>query len=517
MNNIVVIGAGIGGLTAAALLAKSGLNVTVLEAHVYSGGTAGTFYHQGYRFDVGATVAGGFYPDGPMDRLAKAVGIKHWPGRLDESSMLVRLPNGKSIHRWADQRRFSEYQNAFGSSSLDFWNWQEKTADLLWDLALKNPSWPPQSLSDLARLIKQSVEWSGVDFPQRMQPGLIADAFSSVQSHLKDASEDLRLFVDAQLLIAAQTTSKYANALYGASALDLPRRGVMHLEGGMGAIAEALVQSVRTNGGEVLYRKEVTRAVVEKNRIVAVETSRGEHYPADLVIANLTPWNIRRLFSDSALAKLRNLPETPQSGWGAFVVYVGVDQAALPEDMPLHQQLIAREPLGEGNSIFLSVSPDWDIRRAPVGKRAITISTHTHLGPWWDLFQNNRFGYESTKMMYLERIMRLADEAIPGLSDATELLLPGTPITFSRFTRRERGWVGGFPQVNLFQSRGPRLSPNLWMVGDSIFPGQSTAAVALGGMRVAQDILAGFQNMAEYTPHNPRMITQRAAETVSSE
>ena len=48
----IVVGAGIGGLTAAALLLQAGQRVTVLEAHVYPGGSAGTFYHKGYRFDA---------------------------------------------------------------------------------------------------------------------------------------------------------------------------------------------------------------------------------------------------------------------------------------------------------------------------------------------------------------------------------------------------------------------------------------------------------------------------------
>jgi hypothetical protein len=70
-------------------------------------------------------------------------------------------------------------------------------------------------------------------------------------------------------------------------------------------------------------------------------------------------------------------------------------------------------------------------------------------------------------------------------------------VTFQGFTRRVGGWVGGFPQTNLFQAWGPRLGRGLWMVGDSIFPGQSTAAVALGGLRVAHSVLTELDEKAK--------------------
>jgi len=63
MKKVLVIGAGYGGLAAATELSRRGFNVTVLEAHIYPGGSAGTFFHQGYRFDAGATLAGGFAPE----------------------------------------------------------------------------------------------------------------------------------------------------------------------------------------------------------------------------------------------------------------------------------------------------------------------------------------------------------------------------------------------------------------------------------------------------------------------
>ena len=79
MKRILVIGAGFGGLTATAELSQCGHDVTVVEAHVYPGGSAGTFYHQGYRFDASATLAGGFAPGGIIDSLST---VKKPPGML---------------------------------------------------------------------------------------------------------------------------------------------------------------------------------------------------------------------------------------------------------------------------------------------------------------------------------------------------------------------------------------------------------------------------------------------------
>jgi C-3',4' desaturase CrtD len=499
MRRVVVIGAGVGGLTAAALLARSGLEVAVLEAHVYPGGCAGTFYHRGFRFDAGATLAGGFCAGGPMDILAHAVGIDSWPARVANPAMVVHLPDGATITRWTDERRWDEHRAAFGDLSESFWRWQERTADAVWNLALWSPPWPPQTPEEMAMLAAMGLDWVRESMRGgRIEAGryllqLAADALRPVASHLRDAPESMRLFVDAQLLIAAQTTSRHANAMYGAAALDLPRRGIVHLEGGMGAIAKTLADATRQNGGRVHYRQEVNRVVLNRDRPLAVETKQGASFPADVVVADLPPWNIARLLGDGAPRRLRSLLP-PQDGWGAFVVYVGLEGSPIPADLPLHHQVVIGEPLGEGNTIFLSLSPAWDRERSPAGQRALTISTHTRLEPWWALFERDRSAYEARKAAYTERVLSAAEVALPGLRGAARLILPGTPVSFQRFTRRAWGWVGGFPQTSLFRTWGPRLAPNLWMVGDSIFPGQSNAAVAMGGLRVAQAI-AGEQRL----------------------
>jgi phytoene dehydrogenase-like protein len=338
-------------------------------------------------------------------------------------------------------------------------------------------------------------------------PQLAADAFRPVAAHLRHAPERLRLFVDGQLLIAAQATSRHVNALYGAAALDLPRRGVVHLTGGMGAVAETLAETVRRHGGQVHYRQEVRRIVSERGRPVAVETKRGKSFPADIVIANLTPWNVAALLGENLPNRLRRLSPQPEDVWGAFMVYMGLDAAAVPANFPLHHQVILREPMAEGNTIFMSLSPAWDKQRGPAGQRALTISSHTRLKDWWDLFERDRAAYEARKGFYTERILAAAEIALPGSREAANLILPGTPVTFQRFTHRARGWVGGFPQTNLFRTWAPRLAPGLWLVGDTIFPGQSTAAVALGGLRVAQTILEELGVRAESHVASPLQMT----------
>lgn len=137
------------------------------------------------------------------------------------------------------------------------------------------------------------------------------------------------------------------------------------------------------------------------------------------------------------------------------------------------------QPLGEGNSIFMSFSARGDLRRAPAGHRALTISTHTRLDEWWRLRETlgAKAAYDERVARYAERLLDLAERAVPGLRSRIRLQLPGTPVTFQFYTRRHRGGVGGFPFTSIFKARGPWTGlANAWLVGDSIFPARAQPA-----------------------------------------
>jgi phytoene dehydrogenase-like protein len=310
MKRIVVIGAGVGGLTTAALLAKAGLDVTVLEAHVYPGGCAGTFFHQGYRFDAGATLAAGFDPSGGMTRLGEALGIT-WPVERAEAAMAVHLPGGDTVTRWTGPARWREERlAAFGAAGEPFWRWQEQTADRLWKLADRRVPWPPQGASEAVKLAGAGLGVAAAS-PTRL-PTLALDAFRPLASHLAGEPEALRQYVDGQLLISAQVTSKRANALYGAAALDMPRRGVAHVRGGMGRIAELLAEAARRHGGQVYYRQRATHVSRQADGPFIVETEKRASFVADTVVFNLPPWDAAALLGEHAPHRLRQaqLPRT---------------------------------------------------------------------------------------------------------------------------------------------------------------------------------------------------------------
>jgi hypothetical protein len=103
------------------------------------------------------------------------------------------------------------------------------------------------------------------------------------------------------------------------------------------------------------------------------------------------------------------------------VVYLGIEAPAFPTGFPLHHQVVIREPLGEGNSLFLSLSPSWDSSRAPAGHRAVTISTHTALPLWWQLHQADPAAYAALKVEYAGRLLAAAETALPGLRSMARL------------------------------------------------------------------------------------------------
>ena len=160
--------------------------------------------------------------------------------------------------------------------------------------------------------------------------------------------------------------------------------------------------------------------------------------------------------------------------------------AELPSD-PFHLELIrdSDAPFVDGNHIFVSVSGS-DEKRGPDGVRTATVSTHVRPEA---LQQDPAAQVAAVQARMVDTLAHLA----PEIDQATVHRLTASPRTWQRFTRRPRGLVGGVPRTvglhNYRQITPTALQRGLWLVGDSVFPGQSTLATALGGAATARAVL----------------------------
>jgi hypothetical protein len=91
--------------------------------------------------------------------------------------------------------------------------------------------------------------------------------------------------------------------------------------------------------------------------------------------------------------------------------------------------------------VFCSISPEWDADRAPQSGRAVTLSTHTILEPWWKLFQEDRSAYETRIAAYTERLISAGESVFPGFRSAAKLVLPHRSHSNGTPRRSEAGWA----------------------------------------------------------------------------
>jgi phytoene dehydrogenase-like protein len=266
--------------------------------------------------------------------------------------------------------------------------------------------------------------------------------------------------------------------------MDYAFRGTGHVVGGIGALAWALARRVVELGG-VLRTSDEVRALAPEGKGWKLSARRGEVY-ADRVAANLTPHALRRVLGRST-GTLDALASEVETGWGAAMRYLVLDPAKIDRSSAFHLELVDDDeaPFVEGNHLFVSVSDAGEDRGR--GMRTATVSTHV---PMRTLRES------ADPASYLDAIQTRSTATLraraPEIASAIVRDLTASPRTFQRFTGRDFGYVGGIPRragLANYRRLGPTaVLPGLYLVGDSVFPGQSTLATALGGLRVAEVI-----------------------------
>jgi C-3',4' desaturase CrtD len=495
-----LVGAGIAGLTAAALLAAEGLEVVLLEAHSQSGGCAGTFRRGPYTFDVGATQVAGLESGGIHRRLFDHFGLAPpAASRLDPGCSVQLAGEREPIRLWRDPQRWrAERQRQFPGSER-FWDLCAALHGSNWAFAGRDPVLPPRNGWDLGQLL-QAIR------PTTLASGLASLATVADLLTLCGCGGDgrLRRFLDLQLKLYSQEPADRTAALYGATVLAMAQepQGLWHLEGSMQELSTSLEQALASAGGALHCNHRLTRLGpipgggwslegVQARLGVGGPGGRQGGRPFRLaareVVVTLPPQALQGLLGEAMPRGYGRRIDGFGDPSGALVFYGAAPRQALDPGLGLHGQLEWADP---GN-LFVSISREGD-GRAPAGQATVIASVFTAARPWFGLDPTR---YQAGKAEALRGIQAGLQELLGIRPDQFLHQELATPRGFAGWTGRPFGFVGGLGQqpdrFGPFGLASRTPLPGLWLCGDGIHPGEGTAGVSLCALMVCRQLLAG--------------------------
>jgi prolycopene isomerase len=513
--DVIVVGAGLGGMTAASLMAKRGLSVLMIEQQDKPGGSCTSFRRAGVTFDVGTAMLYGFGERGfkPFRFLINEL---EEPVEVVAHSTLARMTfEGQPITFWPDVERFlQELDRLYPDEKEGLRAFYRDLYKMYENIVLKNEVIvPPSEFSPrqgLRRLMTGPLQML------KMQKLLDTSVRSLLDRYFK--GEEIIHFFDKLCSAYCYTTSDETPAVLAATMfIDNHIGGVYYPAGGAQMLPNKIEKAFERLDGQVLYRTLVDEILIRDGQAYGVRLANGVEILAARVVANVTVWNLYgklvrpEHISPERLAWARGLVPT----FPSMTLYLVVDRAALPADVLPWEVFIENRTVIDSSDLTLYVNALVDETLCPPGKLVITAIA-PNLEPWPSPGspEDRSDAYFEQKRAEALRMLGQVEQHFPGFCNHIETLLVGTPTTIERYLLKNGGAVGG-PKNMLGQHMLKRLHArsewkNLYVCGDSTVMATGAPATVVSGVGAANRVLRDLRKPEYDARHFPRSFVKFA-------
>ena len=486
----IVIGAGMGGLTAATLLARKGQKTLLVEKETQVGGYVVSFRRDGFTFDATGAFVGGCQEGGDFYQLLKEMGIH-------KEIEFIPINHVRNIYPG-----FEVHLHPGGSHSY---------TEALFKLFPKEEKGLKNYLSLVSRIGEEIKSYSEMTMIRRIFfpfffRNLVRFYRSSHQRILDNLFKEEEIKTALHSLPVTEPPSRLSFLFVAILINKALKEGVFYPRGGMGRIPEAMAKAFQQAGGELCLQKEAIEILIRDRRVDGIRTKDGETFQAPLVVSDINPnLSVKMLpfeFRKPFEKKIQHL----EYSLSCFILYIATNLDLKRMDLPYFTyirsshdlekegRMLRRGEIPQNPTLMVSIPTILDPSLAPPQQHILNVLINVpyHYQEEWG--NKNPTKYRQIKEEFSQKILRqLESMLIPGLGSHLLHCEAATPLTLERYTGNEMGAMYGLAstpnQVGNLRPPHQTPIPGLFEVGHYTRPSHGIIGASLSGSFAVNAIL----------------------------